>query len=381
MKTLFSRSLLTLTIAALGVSLSFMVYILITFNELYNQRSLAVLRDFSCTIQAVLPEGFFRSALETGTVGGGKPAASWFRRLNGIAGLRFTLIDSGGSVVADSSQTGDSPGAEAAAVYSAAPIYGNDGNPIGIFRLSKVVPSMWQRLAPALMPVVLSCLVVIVIAVWGIYRFARSLSRSIDHLIQLTSSVSDAGSIRAENLHAPFISTTVEFKYLDMAIKTMAAELTYRAEQAKNEGRYLEAILNCMSDAVIAMDEHFTLYLVNPLGRRLFNINDSMFLWNLSIYSLTGSKELEAAARQAVTGDVSTELDFVLHASDEIRYFQVFIAPIHKTINDTGTAGGVLIVFKDVTRLVELEKEQKDLVIRNSYELSICFPRRPRKYP
>jgi two-component system phosphate regulon sensor histidine kinase PhoR len=134
-------------------------------------------------------------------------------------------------------------------------------------------------------------------------------------------------------------------------------------EQAETEGRQLQAILNGMSEAVLAMDHHLILYLANPKARALFGFGD---VQGSSLLEATRSTELEKTARKVLTEGASLEMELKFRAgSGESRteqLFQVFAAPL-------SAPAGVVMVMENITRLVKLEQMRKDFVANVSHEL------------
>ena len=73
-------------------------------------------------------------------------------------------------------------------LYSALPVYGFEGNVVGVFRLSLIVPSFWQRISPAVIPFLLIAVILIMAALGVIFFLSNSLSGSITRLVGFTRS-------------------------------------------------------------------------------------------------------------------------------------------------------------------------------------------------
>jgi two-component system phosphate regulon sensor histidine kinase PhoR len=384
-KTIFQKSLLTLSLTAIGLSFVLIFSVLVFMNSLYYEINAKSLLDSARTLLPLhIPpddlSAFFR----------GK-AAERYRE----SAYRITLINRGGTVLWDSLVGGElenhagreevkaalegregkalrnSASAGTRQIYAALPVYGSGGGVEGVFRLSLTVPSFWKRIAPAALPfLTLACFLVLG-ACAGIFFFSRSLANSLDRLVR----------IAREEVREPWYTDpppppaltrdsqkqdTLELFTLENALRGMAGELRRRFERAKAEGRRLEAILNSMSEAVFAADRELNLLLVNPRAKKLFHLED-MGDGRLSLLEATRSTELEDAAREVLSGGRPLEMELKLHTDAAEQRFQVFTAPLFP---DPGAAAdGIVMVLGDITRLVRLEQIRKDFVANVSHEL------------
>jgi two-component system phosphate regulon sensor histidine kinase PhoR len=236
-------------------------------------------------------------------------------------------------------------------------------------RFSLTVPSFWKRIAPAALPFLFLAGILVLAACAGIFFFSRSLAGSLDRLVRIAREEArepwyqDPASlwddIRKQD--------TIELFTLEKALRSMAAELNRRFEQAKTEGRRLEAILNSMSEAVFAVDSNLALLLVNPRAKTLFHLEDS-HTSGLSLLEATRSTELENAARQVLSSGQPLEMELKFHTGAAEQRFQVFTAPFSAG-SEAAAAGGIVMVLGDITRLVRLEQIRKDFVANVSHEL------------
>ncbi|MDR2110041.1 MAG: PAS domain-containing protein, partial [Spirochaetaceae bacterium] len=388
MKTVFGTSLRVLTLAALGLSFSFILAILLFMNSLYYETNTRNLQDTARLLMEALPDKFFHPGTPR------KPGA--FPEIPGDGSRRLTLIDREGTVIGDShfdprdlENHRDRPEVSAALegregssrrksdtagldnIYAALPIYGSGkaaGTEVaGVFRLSMSVPNFWRRIAAAALPYLYLPLLIILAAFGAVFIFSRSLGKSFESLVLLTRTVSDdAGNGRAAipDLGAPpLISDTEEFILLEQALRSTAAELQARINRARREKGRLEAILNGMSEVVFAMDRDLKLHLVNPRARALFQIEGDIA--NRSLLDLTHSTGMEAAARKVLDTGKSLEWELKFHAAGSEHRFRAFAGPLGMGEEPEG----VVLVLGDITRLVKLEQVRKDFVANVSHEL------------
>jgi two-component system phosphate regulon sensor histidine kinase PhoR len=407
--TVFGKSLLVLSAAALGLSFFFVASALILMDSLYNETVARNLADTARTLRSALGAADFFLAEDPEPV---------LRRLAEPGPYRVTLAESGGTVLFDSrydpaalDNHGDRPEIRAALAgregrarrrsdtagvdlfYAALPVYGpasaGDGNaaagaavpaaPIGVFRLSLPVPNFRTRVVTTVLSRWYLPVFFFLAAMGAVYLFSRSLARSFGELVHLIRTVS------AENHGVPgaLISDTREFIMLEEALLSMTAELKERICRTREEHRRLEAILNGMNEAVFAMDERLRLRLVNPRARLLFRMPEPDSGGRageecLSLLEATGSTELEKTALRVLTEQAPLESELRLHhAGEESRRapeggfrrelcFRVFAGPLAGA--EEGVEG-VVMVLEDITRLVRLEEVRRDFVANVSHEL------------
>ncbi|MDR0316096.1 MAG: PAS domain-containing protein [Treponema sp.] len=381
---IFRKSLLTLSLAALGLSAVMVVSVLASMNSLYYETNANALRD---TANAMI------------TLAGEDRLADYFAEGRGDFSYnpgvyRLTLIDRAGYVLWDSQIEGTLvnhinreevlaalAGNEGSArrnslntgmrqIYSALPIHAADGNVIGVFRLSLDIPDFWQRISPAGLSFLLFAGLLAVIGFAAIAAFSRSLSVSLARLVSIAQTAA-GDSQNTEQL--PLVSVSgeaIEFLALETALRSMTSELNLRIEQARAEGRKLEAILDGISEAVLAMDEKFILHLVNPCARTLFGTDKDQDLRGLSLLEAVRSTELEQIAKKVLAEGRSLDMELRLHTAGMEQLFQVFASPFYTASAETEKGrNGIVMVLTDVTRLVRLEQVRKDFVANVSHEL------------
>lgn len=383
--TIFKKNLITLSLTVLGLSSVLVISVLVFMNSLYYEINAAGLRNTARLIFLLIGEKRITDYFEAGPAasfpGGAPLSADVFARNAGDEAYRLTLIDRAGSVLWDSLAEGTLvnhldreevqaalEGREGASrrnslstgmrqIYSALPVFDAGGGVAGVFRLSLTTPSFWRRISAAALPFLLFTCLLALAAFAAIFVFSGSLSASLKRLVDIAAAAAIEPHAPAEKI--PVSGEVVEFASLEKALRGMAAELNLRLEQARAEGGRLEAILNGMSEAVLAMDSSLILHLVNPPARKIFSLGDND-VRRLSLLEATRSTELEQAARTAFAEGRPLEMELKLHRGQEQR-FHVYAVPL--------AVGGAVLVMTDITRLVRLEQVRKDFVSNVSHEL------------
>jgi two-component system phosphate regulon sensor histidine kinase PhoR len=371
--TVFKKSFFTLSFALFCFSLVLVILTLFFMNSLYYEINSIGLNSTAKTLMTAIGENriieYFKSNDRENL-----PALP----LHDDNIHRLTLVDTSGNVLWDSHVRGtlvnhidreeiisaldgkegraarNSISLRVSQIYCALPVFEN-GRVIGVFRLSFTVPSFGLRIMPALFPVIMLALFLIIAALWVIYIFSHTISNSFARIV----TIAQLGTAMLSGPEAN-TSVTMEFESLEKTLRAITWELDYRFKKAKEEGIRLEAILNGLSEAVFAMDSDLVLLLVNPSARKLFNFNGND-IENFTLLEASNSAELQEIAKKALLDGVCVEQEFTLYTGTE-QNFHVYAAPL--------TVGqGVVLVMRDITRLIRLERVRKDFVANVSHEL------------
>jgi two-component system phosphate regulon sensor histidine kinase PhoR len=384
--TIFKKSLITLGIGVLTFSALFIISVMVFMNSLYYQINMASLDNTTEALMAAIGKD---RLIEIFSANDEYHPNQVSLPLSGYDAYRLTLIAPSGYVLWDShveermvnhidreeviaalegrekSSRRESISTGIQRIYYAMPVFDNDNNSIGVFRLSFSIPDFRVRVSPVLIPFIIFICLFFIAAFWAIIVYSSSLSASLRRLVNIAqSNTLLLSSPKTAEQIAP------EFRSLEKAMRAVTKELNLRFEQAKAESSRLEAILNGMSEAVFAMDCTLKLHLVNPKARELFCLGNND-IKTMSLLEAVRSAELAETANKAIYNCEPLETELTLHTSTE-QHFLVYTSPLIQRITDKNTglkAEGVIIVLQDITRLVKLERIRKDFVANVSHEL------------
>ena len=386
--TIFRKNIVTFGLAAFGLSAALIILALALMGYQYNKNNSEALLDTAKILIAAIGEDRIGGYC-SGAQAVNDDLLNCLDRIRGKGNYRLSLIDVNGNVLWDSVvESGmvnhidrseiraalegrdgitqrDSLSIGARQIYASLPVHGRDngvGGIVGVFRLSVMVPDFWQRIGPAALPFLICAACLALAAFAAIAVFSRSLAVSLKRLVAIAETA--AGADSRDNASLVSVSgETEEFFALDAALRRIIKEVSRRAEQAETEGRRLHAILNGMSEAVLAMDDSLVLYLANPRARSVFNLGDAH---GVSLLEATRSTELENAARKVLSEGGPLETELKLRAGNEEtrteQLFLVYAAPL-------SAPTGVVLVMDNITRLARLEQMRKDFVANVSHEL------------
>ena len=352
MKNIWKKSFAIIAVAVLIISVYFITGVLLISGAQYNEINIDNLQKTVRTLASLTPASVFTEAGVT---------ESWTSRDGNSTAYRITLIGRNGRVIFDTEADSagmedhlDRPEFQAAIttgtgtarrqsatlgqeyIYAAIDIRDSNGVSAGLLRISRQVPSFSSRLLKFTFPFLSGGFLIILGVCAGVYFYSRRLSYSIQ--------------VKQES-----------------ALEEKTRELKTRTEEAEKEGRRLQAILNGMSEGVIATDANLKITLVKPRACFLFGFDageepNDTFLRGTSLLEFSRSEELEDAAMRVLSSNSTFELVIKRYISGNEQHYRVFVTPL-------GKGQGVIIVLEDISRLVKLEQVRKDFTANVSHEL------------
>jgi len=387
--TIYKNSLLTLGMAVIAFSAAFVISVMIFMDSLYYEINMTSLGSTARSLMTAIGDEHIDEVFLSHD---GDHSKQISFPVNIDDAHRLTLINTSGYVLWDShvteglvnhidrkevtaalegresSSRRDSISTGMRRIYHAIPVFDNENNVIGVFRLSFSIPGFGMRVSSIIVPFIIFIILFIAVAFWAVIMYSRSLSESLERLV----SIAQAGvrfSAEADEQVAP------EFLSLEKAMRAMTEELNIRFEKAKSEGSRLEAILNGMAEAVFAMDSSMKLHLVNPKARELFNLGNcdikTASAGNaMTLLEATRSTELMEIAKKAINSGEPFETELTFHTGAAVLADKRnAIGQVLHVYASALAGGGAVLVLQDITRLVKLERIRKDFVANVSHEL------------
>lgn len=153
------------------------------------------------------------------------------------------------------------------------------------------------------------------------------------------------------------------FSTLTHPLEKIAVEQTRVREQSEREEYNLSTILASLEEGLMVVDAQHLLRLVNPSFIRLFELRgDPLGQTVLRVLRLPELDEMVTAA--LATGEAQTR-DVTTNAGKPARSFAVHAVPMR---DQTG-GPGVVTIFRDISRLKQLEDVRREFVANVSHEL------------
>jgi len=398
MASLFRKSLGAFLPAALVLALLAGLAAFVAMDRLYGEVVADSLGAAASALAIDLPVAELGALSAAGAAApGGGDIGTWARGLDAASGLRITLVRRDGRVIADSradpaAMENHAGRPEIAAAltgkagfsrrtsatlgqelfYAARPVRSADGSLLGVLRVSVDLPTMSARVAPAREGFALSLVVLGLLAALAAAIFSRSLSAPLGRLALAARGLGLAGSRRApgegidralgELRRVAAARGPDEVRLLGEAFAAMAEELEGRARAELLATREREAILDGMTEAVIALDGRRRLRLANRSARSLFGISETSSSAFPSFLEVSRSVDLDGAAEECLSGQRRVERELALYIPGGERWFSLVVTPL------PGGEGAVM-VLNDLTALKRLERVRKDFVANVSHEL------------
>lgn len=161
------------------------------------------------------------------------------------------------------------------------------------------------------------------------------------------------------------VQTSDEIGLLGQTFNYLAEQLSSTINEMSSEKSKVEAIINNMSDGVVALDGKGHLIQINPSARQLLkNLNLKVDLQSRAGFNLLRSLIGRDATKQFIHEQKPLTAEVSSHDPD--CTMQVKVAPFKV---EKGKLNGTLIVLHDVTRERELTRRQEEFVADVSHEL------------
>jgi len=184
---------------------------------------------------------------------------------------------------------------------------------------------------------------------------SRLMSRDLRLLLDQTTAIARGAPVQLTR------SSTAITELADIAgsVRELSSAIDRVVRDLYTERRRFEAVLGGMREAVVALDRHGNVTLVNPSGCALFGVDDTQY--GRPLLEVIRVPDLADAARRAADG-APTTVEFDLRRIDESpRRLQAVASPLE--------TGGVVMVLHDYTKVRRLERVRKDFVANVSHEL------------
>lgn len=243
-------------------------------------------------------------------------------------------------------------------MYLATPIRDSTGI-AGVVRTSLPMTEVEEELAEIRSNIIFAGLAVALFAGLISLYVSRRLSRPIEDLLEGVDRF-------ARGEFDPKIRTDGgrEVNKLARSMNRMASELDRRIRDITNQRNLQEAILDSMSEGVIAIDMREKVIDINHAAAGLLRLDVERCIGR-KVHEVVRNTDLQKLVSDTLTAKETRVREIVLHYESE-QYLEGHGTPL----NDAdGKRIGALLVLNDVTRLKKLESIRKDFVANVSHEL------------
>ncbi|HID94795.1 MAG TPA: PAS domain S-box protein [Candidatus Latescibacteria bacterium] len=333
----------------------------------------------SLTLNARLVEDILREDFHSGAL---QQLRSSVKGLAGKVGARITIIRTDGVVLADSEKDAhlmdnhwNRPEVQAALrgetgrsirysgtlkrkmMYLAVPLE-EAGSPIGVVRLALPLTEVQTKIAHIYRAIAMGALLAFMIALIIGFLTAETFARPLRQMM-LTARDIAQGKFRVIK-----VRSKDEIGQLAGALNQMSEEIQDNIRTLAQEKNELRAILSSMAEGVIVVDKDEKILLINSSCEEMLGLSAEKvagkFLWEVARKEELISLVKRVLARGDEEG-IEMALDF-----PETRVLYAQVAPI---LSEGGNYPGVVVVFHDITKLKQLEKQRREFVVNVSHEL------------
>lgn len=199
------------------------------------------------------------------------------------------------------------------------------------------------------------------IAVIIAFMFSKFFSNAIN---RLTVAVEDVA--RGNYDRNIYVESSDEIGKLTNAFNIMARELKYTIAELKDRNIKLEAILNSMTNGVIAIDKDYNIILLNNLCYELLNIKYDDVI-NKPLYEVIRNSHIFNLLEKS-TDSNEYLVEELVYKSETEKILRVYANNISSK-NISSKNIGTVLVIEDITQIRKLECIRSDFVSNVTHEL------------
>ncbi len=243
-------------------------------------------------------------------------------------------------------------------MYVAIP-FSSESQVLGTVRTAISISDIDDTLGTIHQRLLLAGFIIVLLAVPVSWWLSRRISRPLEVMTSAAQRFSQG------ELEKPLsVTGSLETRRLANAMNHMASDLADLIHREVEQRGEIEAILGCMVEGIIAVDNDERVIRMNSATARLFGISVN-FQTGRPIHELIRNSELQRFIRRSLNLQEPLEEELTL-LDTEKRYLHAQSAPLTGKLNERI---GVLIVLHDLTRLRQLESVRRDFVANVSHEL------------
>ena len=153
------------------------------------------------------------------------------------------------------------------------------------------------------------------------------------------------------------------FTKLGLRAEHVATEHEHLRRQRQLAEANLQIILSSMQEGVMVVDSRRSIRLVNPSLRKMFDLSSTIF--GHPVMDTLREPQVDNMIMEAMATGEPQESEIELAARKPPVMLMVNVSPMR----DAAGEAGALAMFRDVTRLTQLEQVRREFVANVSHEL------------
>lgn len=244
-------------------------------------------------------------------------------------------------------------------MYIAQPIYYAD-KIIGVVRLSTPIMEITGMMKSINSNLLIALIPGLILSLLLVYRITVSITRPIKEIKNAAVDITHGKLDRPIN-----IFSNDEIGELAKAIDFMAASIRDKIDSIKFKNTTMEAILSSVVNGIIAVDSHKNILFINPIARKMLNINEAEIAGKHLLHVIRNNK-IDNMIKNILENRSFEENEITLSYPEE-KIFRLYSNAIKHP--DRERVIGIIIIIQDVTEIKRLEKMRSEFVANVSHEL------------
>ena len=193
------------------------------------------------------------------------------------------------------------------------------------------------------------------------FKFASDISKPIKELTSVSKDIANGNYSK----RVPAISKD-ELGQLASTFNEMAEKLDITVSDLTDKNVQFDAILNSMTNSLVAVDSNLRIILINSVTARIWGLDSSEVLGRKFI-EVIRNNQLNEIIHNTITGNQSSVCEISLSMPEE-GIFRVYASPIQSS-DGKGSNSGAIITIHDITNLKKLEQIRTEFVSNVTHEL------------
>ncbi len=244
-------------------------------------------------------------------------------------------------------------------LYVAIPVM-KDAKPIAVIRMAlpmdNINKALWGIYAQLAAGGFLLALLIAFVSLW----LSRKITKPIEEIRHSAEKMASGDFSHRLRFR---LTASLELQHLATSMNQMAKNLSRRIATILQQKNEQAALFASMGEGVLAVDKEERIKFLNPSAAEILNLY--LPAKGKSIQEVIRIPEILDYIQSSLRGDSADSTEIHLQGDPyKILHFR-----FSKLRNEKGKASGVVIVFTDITKLVELENHRKDFVANVSHEL------------
>ncbi len=244
-------------------------------------------------------------------------------------------------------------------MYVALPVF-EQGKLVGVVRISLSLAEITTGIRVIHKRMVIAALFVLMMVILLSHLLSKQIARPISDLETGADRLAN-GDFGAKLAEGPFEETS----RLAHAMNVMAVQLRERFQTILEQKKKQEAVVNSMSEGVIAMDTQMRIMELNPAAAGMLQTTIEA-VRGRKAHAIVRNSELQDLIERTLAGEKPVEAEIKWKRPDGECFLQAHGTSIR---DETGRPVGGLIVLNDITGIRKLERLRRDFVANVSHEL------------